>query len=153
MKKLLLKNCDIVNHNERFHADVYVEDSRISKIFRSNSQISPESANRTHLFAPDKDVKVIDLTGLLVFPGFIDTHVHFRQPGYEQAEDFISGSQAALRAGVTMILDMPNNSPVITTIEKLQEKRESVRKSMLVNYRFYLAATNTNLDEIMNAEH
>ncbi|MCD4656638.1 MAG: amidohydrolase family protein, partial [Planctomycetes bacterium] len=73
--------------------------------------------------------------------------------GYEQAEDFISGSQAALRAGVTTILDMPNNSPAITTIEKLQEKRESARKSMLVNYGFYLAATNTNLDEIMNAEH
>ncbi len=146
MKKLLLKNCDVINHNERFHADIYIENTHITKIFRENSKISPE-------IDADADIKVINLSGFLVFPGFIDTHVHFRQPGYEQAEDFISGSQAALRAGVTSILDMPNNNPAITTIENLWKKRDSARKSMMVNYGFYLAATNTNIDEVLNAKH
>ena len=54
----------------------------------------------------------IDAAGLTVFPGLIDMHVHFREPGYEYKEDIESGSRAAVKGGFTQVCCMPNTSPV-----------------------------------------
>ena len=53
----------------------------------------------------------IDASGLHVLPGLIDTHVHFRDPGMTQKEDFLSGTRSAAKGGVTTIFDMPTRSP------------------------------------------
>ena len=54
----------------------------------------------------------LDCTGLTVFPGFIDMHVHLREPGFEKKEDIASGSAAAVKGGFTQICCMPNTRPV-----------------------------------------
>lgn len=70
------------------------------------------------------DTKVdfeLDVEGLHVFPGLIDCHVHFRDPGYTHKEDFESGSMAALAGGVTSVIQMPNTSPPLATKELIVE--------------------------------
>src|SRR5947199_9353931 len=71
---------------------------------------------------PEHDEPVVDASGLLVFPGFIDSHVHFRDPGDSHKEDFLSGTRAALAGGVTTILDMPNTQPPTDSRAHLNEK-------------------------------
>ncbi len=97
--------------------------------------------------------KSIDCSGKLILPGLIDVHVHFRTPGQEFKEDWLTGSQAALAGGVTTVLDMPNNSPSITSMQALNEKRNLVKKNALVNYGFYLGASNENIEEILKAKN
>ena len=57
--------------------------------------------------------QTLDATGLHILPGAIDVHVHFRDPGYPQKEDFASGTAAAAFGGVTTVFDMPNTLPTI----------------------------------------
>ncbi len=77
----------------------------------------------------------------LIFPGFIDVHVHMREPGWEQKEDFRSGSLAALHGGVTTVVDMPNNPTPTTTPAALEEKRKLAEAKSLVDVRFYGGVT------------
>lgn len=75
---------------------------------------------------------VIQLTSSqLLFPGFIDTHVHMREPGWEYKEDFLSGSKAALHGGVTTVADMPNLPEPITTRDRLVRKMKVAGKSLV----------------------
>ena len=77
-------------------------------------------------------------------PGLIDAHVHLRDPGGTQKEDFLTGTQAALAGGVTTVLDMPNNSPPITDGETLQCKAEIAAQKAVCDFGFYLGATDDN---------
>lgn len=61
---------------------------------------------------PESDKGVIDATGMIVTPGFIDLHAHLREPGFEYKEDIATGSAAAAAGGYTTILCMPNTNPV-----------------------------------------
>ena len=97
--------------------------------------------------SPASDEK-IDLKGKIVLPGLIDPHVHVRDLGQSEKEDWTSVSRAALRGGVTTIFDMPNNRPPTTHLKNLNLKREKAKKS-LVNYRFNIALTNYNYNDIV----
>ncbi|MBS3788547.1 dihydroorotase family protein [Candidatus Bipolaricaulota bacterium] len=79
----------------------------------------------------------LDLGDNLLLPGVIDGHVHFREPGNEEKEDFGSGSRAALRGGVTTVLDMPNNEPPIKSPELFRQKKQIARDKSLVNFGLY----------------
>ena len=75
---------------------------------------------------------VIDAEGKLVTPGLIDIHVHFREPGDEEEETIASGSMAAVAAGFTSVVCMPNTNPVIeneTDIEYIHRKARQTRKT------------------------
>ncbi|MBI5635715.1 dihydroorotase, partial [Candidatus Micrarchaeota archaeon] len=85
--------------------------------------------------------EALDCSGKFVFPGLIDAHVHFRDPGATHKEDFLTGSRAALSGGVTTVLDMPNNSPPVSTIEALEQKIECAGKSAC-DYSLFFGATN-----------
>src|ERR1700690_1991168 len=63
--------------------------------------------------------QTLDASGLHILPGAIDVHVHFRDPGYPQKEDFASGTAAAAFGGVTTVFDMPNTLPTINSPEAL----------------------------------
>ncbi|MFC1635047.1 dihydroorotase [Planctomycetota bacterium] len=79
-----------------------------------------------------QDCKTIDATDKLVTPGLIDMHVHFREPGDEEEETIASGSQAAVAAGFTSVVCMPNTNPVIeneTDIEYIHRKARQARKT------------------------
>ncbi len=99
MSSLLIKNGRIIDPASNFDAlaDLLIEDG---KVMRVQSEIG-SSAD-----------KVLDATGLVVAPGFIDLHVHLREPGREDEETIESGSQAAAAGGFTSICCMPNTNPV-----------------------------------------
>lgn len=91
--------------------------------------------------------KVIDGVGKYLMPGFLDPHVHFRDPGNPEKEDFESGSLAALAGGVTRVFDMPNTNPPTTTRQNLEIKRAAAKKAKC-DVKFWIGATYDNLDEI-----
>ncbi|MDD7390483.1 MAG: dihydroorotase [Lachnospiraceae bacterium] len=107
--KLLIKNGHVLNPADGFDrkADVLVEDGLVKQI--SDKAIDAE------------DAQVIDAQGLYVMPGFIDLHVHLRDPGLTYKETLATGSMAAARGGFTSICPMPNTKPVTDTPEKVAE--------------------------------
>jgi len=95
----------------------------------------------------------VDASGLLVLPGFIDPHVHLREPGAKYKEDFYTGTCAAANGGYTAVLDMPN-SPVATDSRlKLKDKIKLAEKKAVVDFSLYLGATENNLQEIERLEY
>ncbi len=109
--------------------DVLIEDERIAKI---GENLSGEK---------------IDCTGKLILPGAIDIHVHFRDFSESHKEDWASGSRAAAAGGTTTVFDMVNNDPPITTKERLFQKKELAKKS-IVNYGLYFGLGPDNLDSL-----
>ena len=99
MQRLLIKNGRVIDpaSGRDGIADVLVEDARISGI---GENISAAGAD------------VLDATGMVVAPGFIDMHVHLREPGFEHAETIETGARAAAAGGFTSICCMPNTNPV-----------------------------------------
>jgi dihydroorotase len=83
-------------------ADVLIEGEKISAV----------EPNLQQKFQKVKALKIIDAKGLLVCPGFVDLHVHFREPGFEYKETIASGSAAAVAGGFTSVCCMPNTQPV-----------------------------------------
>ncbi len=123
--------------------------------FRGDLLINDELYFRHWSCRPDgipAGTKTIDATGLLLIPGVIDDQVHFREPGLTHKGDIFSESRAAVAGGVTSFMDMPNTNPQTVTNALLNEKYRLGSENSLTNYSFYIGATNTNLDEVMNAD-
>ncbi len=125
---LILKNCKLVDKNEEYN--IGVSNGKITEITKQDL----------------KGEEVIDIKSNYIFPGFIDPHVHFRDPGLTQKEDFKSGSEAAAHGGFTTIIDMPNTLPKTNTYKALKEKMRIAENKSVVN--FYLQAGHNNLDEM-----
>lgn len=88
----------------------------------------------------------IDASGLYLFPGVVDAHVHFNDPGRTHWEGFETGSRAAAAGGTTTVVDMPLNcSPVTTTGEALREKQVRVRGRSAVDYAFWGGLVDDNV--------
>lgn len=84
------------------------------------------------------------------FPGFIDVHVHLREPGATHKEDFYTGSRAAVKGGFTFIIDMPNNPTPTVSWERLQEKK-TLSKSALCDIAFHYGTNGLNTDTFVKA--
>jgi dihydroorotase len=138
--KLVLKNATIVNENKTFLGYIIINNEKIEEV---NEGTPPDIHEAIEY----------DLTGKIIFPGIIDTHVHFREPGLTHKADFFTESRAAAAGGITSIFDMPNVLPQTTTIEAWKEKKQIAEKKSLVNFALYLGATNTNLEELTNADY
>ncbi|HVZ59028.1 MAG TPA: amidohydrolase family protein [Patescibacteria group bacterium] len=80
-------------------------------------------------------------------PGLIDPHVHLRDPGQTDKEDFYTGTCAALAGGFTAIVDMPNNKVPITTEERLKAKQTIAERQIVSDLGFYFGTLGDNLDE------
>ncbi len=87
------------------------------------------------------------MTQTRTLPGLIDPHVHLRDPGQTQKEDFYTGTSAALAGGYAAVFDMPNNLEPITTLERLEAKIVSARKQIVCDVGFYFGTLGDNLDE------
>ena len=82
--------------------------------------------------------RALDFGDLLVVPGAIDPHVHFRDPGHPEKEDFASGTAAAALGGVTTVLDMPNTNPPTFTEAALEDKLARARAKAHVDFGLHL---------------
>ena len=117
--KTVIENATIVNEEQSFKGSLLIEDDRIA-----------------------------DIAGMLLMPGVIDDHVHFREPGLTRKATMHTESMAAAAGGVTSVLDMPNVVPQTVTLELLQERQALGLREMHVNHAFFLGATNDNLEEV-----
>lgn len=116
--KLLIKNGIVINPGDRSEkrADIFVEDGVIAEIA---DQITKDAD------------RVVDASGAYCMPGFIDLHVHLRDPGLTYKEDIATGGAAAIHGGFTTIVAMPNTKPVADcpeVIEYVQKKAKEVTK-------------------------
>ena len=80
-----------------------------------------------------ENTDIIEATGKYILPGFIDLHVHFREPGGEYKETIKTGSMAAARGGYTTVVTMPNTKPVMDTVEHLNLQLEAIKKDAVIN--------------------
>lgn len=92
------------------------------------------------------ETEYVECSGLILIPGVIDAHVHFRQPGMEYKADMSSESKAAIAGGVTTVLEMPNTKPATISLECLEEKLRLAEENMYCNYGFFFGLTNENYD-------
>ena len=83
---------------------------------------------------------------ILRLPSMVDAHVHVREPGYEQKEDFYSGTVAALAGGVVAVLDMPNTQPPTDTPARFVEKARLAQAKVVCDVGLFVGATTTELD-------
>ena len=78
-----------------------------------------------------------DFGSRLILPGGVDLHVHFREPGRTDAEDFFTGTTAAAIGGVTAVFDMPNTDPPVTNRSAYEDKMRAVRRKANVDFGLY----------------
>ena len=89
-----------------------------------------------------------DASGCHLLPGIIDSHVHFREPGYEYKEDWGTGTAAAAVGGVTTVLEMPNTHPPTADLDALALKQDAARRQAHVDYGIYGLLDEHNLDRL-----
>lgn len=92
--------------------DILTEGERIKKIGNNLRSVLPQETLR--------NCRVLDAEGLLVCPGLVDVHVHFREPGFTEKEDIDTGAQAAAAGGFTTVVLMANTRPPIDNVETLR---------------------------------
>ena len=126
MKTLLIKNARVIcpEQNIDEQMSILCRDGKIAEL-KTNAQTADE---------------VIDCSGLIACPGFVDMHVHLRDPGQTHKEDIISGCNCAAAGGVTSILAMPNTSPAVDSAETVSYILEKAKNA---NARVYVAASIT----------
>ncbi|MBU4486179.1 MAG: dihydroorotase [Candidatus Delongbacteria bacterium] len=100
-KKLLIKNGTVIDAyaEKEFESDILIINGVIEKIAQS--------------IKAEKGCEVIDAKGMYISAGFFDMHVHLREPGYEQAENIVSGTNAAMSGGITGLAAMANTTPCV----------------------------------------
>jgi dihydroorotase len=140
MSGILIQNPTIVNEGRSFIGDLLIRDEIIEAIGAPGQVKSPPGTKR------------VDASGLILIPGVIDDHVHFREPGLTHKADIFSETRAAAAGGITSFMDMPNTVPQAVTLGALDDKYRLGSEKSLINYSFYLGATAGNLEEIMKAD-
>lgn len=143
--KIILNNVKRVKEgNELEQCHVLIEDGKITRI-------TEEAIN-------EKADRVIDGEGKLVTPGFIDVHIHLREPGGEHKETIKTGTEAAARGGYTTVCSMPNTNPVPDNVEEVEKLFARIEKDAVVRVLPYGAITKglqgeerTNITELTEA--
>lgn len=143
MPLTLFINALIVNEGQKYVGHLAVEGDVIKSV-------APASPPVQLMNEADE---IIDLTGCYLFPGVIDDHVHFREPGLTNKADIASESRAALAGGVTSFFDMPNVKPLTVDNVRLAEKRDIASRSSVANYAFYIGATDDNIEELLKCDY
>lgn len=130
----LIRNATLVNEGRTWVADLRVRDGRIDCI---GEALEPRAGEG-----------VIDASGLWLLPGMIDDQVHFREPGLTHKADIASESRACAAGGITSFMEMPNTRPAALDRASLEAKYALAAQSSVVNYAFYMGASNDNLAAI-----
>jgi allantoinase len=116
---VVIEGGTVVTHDGQFRADVVIANERITSLTTDATDV--EADHR------------IDATGLLVLPGGIDVHTHFREPEEFTKEGFFCGGQGAAAGGITSVIEMPQADPTTVTVEQFLAKRTQVNRNALVD--------------------
>ncbi|WP_088105026.1 dihydroorotase [Halalkalibacter urbisdiaboli] len=114
---------------------------QVKDLFIVEGKISYDSANE------DKVQEVIDVSGKLISPGFVDVHVHLREPGGEKKETIETGTLAAARGGYTTICPMPNTRPVPDSKEQMEWLQNRIKETAHVRVLPYASITTRQLGQ------
>jgi dihydroorotase len=120
---LVIYNGTVVTHDATTDASIAIKDGRILAVGAADAM------------PPGR--QIFDAAGLHVLPGAIDVHVHFRDPGYPDKEDWASGTAAAAFGGVTTVFDMPNTIPPTGTADILAAKHEIAAQKAHTDFGLY----------------
>lgn len=134
MSDLLIRGGTIVTERGMMKASILVEKGKVLSVSQPQDTLQADEE--------------VDASGLYVLPGLIDTHVHFRDPGMTQKEDFLSGTRSAVKGGVTTVFDMPTTQPVVTSSRQFTEKIRLVQPKAMVDFALYGGAGVDNLSEL-----
>ncbi len=134
---IVLKGGTLMSHAGEGPADIGVRDGKI----RAIGDIGEGAAGET-----------VDVRGLHILPGVIDTQVHFREPGMEHKEDLETGSRSAVLGGVTAVFEMPNTKPPTTSAEALAAKVAAATNRMHCDFAFFVGGTEDNADTLGELE-
>ena len=133
---LILKNGSLVTPQKTVTGDIAVQNGKIIKCGK--------------LHKSDTADEIYDAKGKHILPGIIDAHVHFRDPGLTEKEDFETGSVAAAFGGITTVMDMPNVIPVTSTTERFNDKVKIAKEKSYVDFGLFALLSNDNLHEMEN---
>ncbi len=133
---LVVRNGTVVTSGGRRAADVGIRDGKFVAI-EPRGQIGGISTDE------------IDATDRYVLPGVIDGHVHFREPGLEYKEDWMTGSRSAVMGGVTTVLDMPNTSPETKNVESALIKKEIAESKSFCDLGLIGLLVSENVDDLI----
>ncbi|MBU5212129.1 allantoinase [Heyndrickxia oleronia] len=133
---LLIKNGTIVTAESNAQGDIAIKDGKIAEVSIGKSIEGTAE-------------KVIEAEGLHVFPGLIDSHVHFNEPGRTEWEGLETGSKSLAAGGVTTFFDMPlNSTPPTINKENLELKRAAAKEKSIVNPRFWGGLVPQNIADL-----
>jgi allantoinase len=139
--RLRIANGTLVTSRGQIRGDVVCRDGTIERVGVGESQREPVDEQ-------------IDAAGLLIFPGFIDPHVHSRDPGLTDKEDFAHSTRAAAVGGVTTLCEMPNAIPPVTSAAIFEERAAHHGRVASVDFGLWgLALGAENLAEIAGLFH
>lgn len=116
----IIRNGYIYSNSDFIKGNVYIKDGQIAAI--TKEELEGEAK------------KVTEAEGLYVLPGFIDTHVHSRDPGTTYKEDFYYSTKAAAAGGVTTIFEMPNTNPPVNNVENLEKQKQNLASKAHVDF-------------------
>lgn len=136
---LLIKNAKIITGEDFDLEGKKIDREKLTDILIKNGKIVLLAEDIV-----DESSLVIDAHKKYILPGIIDAHTHMRDPGLSYKEDFISGSKAACRGGVTTFIDMPNTLPLTSTSEILEDKRKNSLNRSYVDYGFHFGGVNSD---------
>ena len=133
---LVIKNGRVFTPIGLVEASLCIENGKIMSITKLPSETRAD--------------KVIDAGGNLVLPGMIDMHVHFRDPGSPEREDFETGTRSAAAGGVTTVADMPNTIPPVTSAEVFKDKRRIMEPKAIVDFTLVAGAGSVSEEALIS---
>ncbi len=132
----IIQNANILNQKGDFKkVDVEIKDGKIYAIAES---------------LPSDNAEVFDASGLLLTPGFVDLHIHLREPGGEHKETIATGTAAAAKGGFTTVAAMPNTRPVPDTVEHIQALNKKIEETASIRVLPYAAITERQVGKQLN---
>jgi dihydroorotase len=134
---MILKGGTVIDHAGSGVRDIGISGGKIAEIGDFSQASSGE---------------MIDVAGLHILPGVIDTQVHFREPGLTHMEDLETGSCAAVLGGVTAVFEMPNTNPSTTTATALADKMARAKSRMHCDFAFWVGSTHESWRDIPELE-
>lgn len=133
--RLLIRNGSVVTPDGIQDVDILCENGLIAALLDRGVDVPADEE--------------IDVSGRIVFPGFIDPHVHSRDPGLTEKEDFVHSTLGALLGGVTTVLEMPNAIPPVDSVEVFQQRRSQHEQVAWVDFGLWgMSIGDSNLADL-----